>query len=778
MSAQDGIYDWTYKLPDHFLNPTRNDHPYIPTAVGITLVYGILSTAVIYQLLHYLDYYPILSIPELLWIILVYVTPVSLVSALDQSSGMDFTGEPEDESLGLASEGFAAKSDAMRRVLGLDGVGLFAQFRRARNLSGISTVLKGAANDNIPGLGNWDNSCYQNSVIQGLAALPSLSAFLDKAVSAGRKDHSRSTNYALKDIITKLNDPTNAGKRFWTPAELKNMSSWQQQDAQEYYSKVLDEVEKEVSQDVENKPVDSGLAESVYSVLERPDNGAQSKEVTAGPNPTRISKPLSSASNVSKLEALPTEIASMFLRNPMEGLLAQRVGCMQCGFVEGLSLIPFNCLTVPLGKQWMYDIRSCLDDYTALEPINGVECAKCTLLRNKEQLERLIGRATGAPDVSGQATQLSDAVRKAAETRLAAVNSALEDNDFSENTLSKKCQIPAKNRLNTTKSRQAVVARAPKSLVIHVNRSVFNEPTGVQSKNYADVRFPKQLDLAPWCLGSQPPRSNYKDEPEHWNVNPRESMLCDDEDLQSEGTISDDSRMYELRAVITHYGRHENGHYICYRRHPYTLGNGGDMASTSDDERWWRLSDDEVSEVDEDNVLDQGGVFMLFYESVGDVAPSRRSSRGHLHEGFSVSLGIDSLTPAEVQKADGPSTSTSDTFLNESVSNHVAEAAEAVPSQVQPQPSEDCPRAGATESDSSLTAPITDTLSGRVEHDLKMEIMAISEPEMSAPLKASVDSEKPRVATPMRTAGLRKGSGSVSRAGNGMTAVSSMVTAN
>ncbi|KAA6408482.1 MAG: Ubiquitin thiolesterase [Lasallia pustulata] len=768
MSARDGIYDWTYKLPDHFLNPTRYEHPYIPTAVGTTLVYGLLSAAVIYQLLHYLDYYPILSIPELLWNILVYVTPVSLVSALDQSSGMDFTGEPEDESSGLASEGFAAKSDAMRRVLGLDGAGLLAQFGRARTLSGISTVLKGAANDNIPGLGNWDNSCYQNSVIQGLAALPSLSAFLDTAVSAGRRDHSRSTNYALKDIITKLNDPTNAGKKFWTPAELKNMSSWQQQDAQEYYSKVLDEIEKEVSQDVENKPVNSGLAESVNSVLERPDNGAQPKEVTAGPNPTRISKPLRSASKLSNLEPLPTEIASMFLKNPLEGLLAQRVGCMQCGFVEGLSLIPFNCLTVPLGKQWMYDIRSCLDDYTALEPINGVECAKCTLLRNKEQLERLIGRATAAPD----------AVRKAAETRLAAINSALEDKDFSENTLSKRCQIPAKNRLNTTKSRQAVVARAPKSLVIHVNRSVFNELTGVQSKNYADVRFPKQLDLAPWCLGSQPSKSSYRDEPEHWNVNPRESMLCDDEDLQSEGTFSEDSRMYELRAVITHYGRHENGHYICYRRHPYTLGNGGDMASTSRDKRWWRLSDDEVSEVDEDNVLDQGGVFMLFYESVEDVAPSRRSSRDYLHEGFSVSFGTDSLTPAEVQKAVGPSTSTSDTFLNESVSNHVAEAAEVAPLQVQRQPSADSPQARAIESDPSLTAPIIDTPSARVEHDLKMEGMAISESEMSALLKAGVGSEKPRVATAMRTARRRKGSGSVSRVGNGMTAVSSMVTAN
>lgn len=778
MSAQDGTYDRIYELRDHFLNAKRYEYPYLPTAVGNTLVYGVLSTVAIYQLLHYLDYYPLLSIPELLWNILVYATPARLVSALDKGSRMDFTHEPEEEGSGLESEGFAAKSDAMRRLLGLDGVGLFAHFRRARSLSGISTVFKGAANDNIPGLGNWDNSCYQNSVIQGLAALPSLSAFLDKAVSAGRKDHSRSTNCALKEIITKLNDPTNAGKKFWTPAELKSMSSWQQQDAQEYYSKVLDEVEKEVARDVENKHVDGGLAEAAALVLERPRNDAQSEVVTEGPDPTKGSQPRRSTGKLPSLESLPTEIASILLRNPLEGLSAQRVGCMQCGFVEGLSLIPFNCLTVPLGKQWMYDIRSCLDDYTALEPINGVECAKCTLLRNKQQLERLISQATDSPDSSDQVNRLQNPLRKAAETRLSAVDSALEDKDFSETTLLKKCQIPVKSRVTTTKSRQAVVARAPKSLVIHVNRSVFDEHTGMQSKNYADVRFPKQLDLAPWCLGNQPPRSDDQDEPEQWNVDPKESMLRDDSDPRFDDTSSKDSRMYELRAAITHYGLHENGHYICYRRHPHTPKNNDNLASKSRGERWWRLSDDEVSEVDEENVLAQGGVFMLFYESRENVAPSRHPSRASLHKGSTVELGIDILTSAEVKKSVELSTPLPDTSLDESVANHVAQAAEAVPPPILLEPSAELPQACATEPDASLPAPKIDTAPALVQHDFKLEGTTTSEPQISASPKADIGKEDRRTTTPMRTAGLRKGRGSVSRAGKGMTAVSSLVTAN
>ena len=771
MSARDGTYDRTYERPDHFSNSKHYEYPHLPIALGTTLVYGVLAIAVIYPLLQYLDY-PVLSIPELLWNILVYITPVRLISALDQSSQMDPTVAAEDGGLGLGSKGFAAKSDAMRRILGLDGAGLLTHFQRARSLSGISTVFKGAASDSIPGLGNWDNSCYQNSVIQGLAALPSLSAFLDKAVPTEHRAHTLSTNYALKDIITKLNDPANAGKRFWTPAELKNMSSWQQQDAQEYFSKVLDEVEKEVSKEVKDKPIAGGLAEWASLTLERPSNHAQSGTITEGSGPMATSRPLCNTSNRPDLKQFPLELASLLLRNPLEGLLAQRVGCMQCGFVEGLSLIPFNCLTVPLGKQWMYDIRSCLDDYTTLEPINGVECANCTLLRNKEQLKRLLGHASDRPAGKNQVPELSDALRKSAETRLAAVNNALEDKDFSEITLLRKCQIPAKSRVSTTKSRQAVVARAPRSLVIHVNRSVFDELTGLQSKNFADVRFPKQLDLAPWCLGAQPQKSDDEEEPEQWNVNPAESMLCDDVDQRFEEVLSKYSRMYELRAAITHYGRHENGHYICYRRHPYKADRGDDLTSKPISERWWRVSDDDVSEIDEETVLAQGGVFMLFYESIEEAAPLRLPSMAGSQEGSTTELVTDSPTSAEVQTSLEPSIIPPDTSPDVKVSHDVAQAAEASSPLVQPQPSAETSQPHQSVADASAAA------STFAEYGLDNEDTTTSEPQMLAPPKPDASKENQRITTPMRTAGPRKGRGSVSRSGKGMTAVSSMVTAN
>ena len=149
--------------------------------------------------------------------------------------------------------------------------------------------------------------------------------------------------------------------------------------------------------------------------------------------------------------------------NPLEGRLAQRVGCTSCGYSEGLTLIPFNCITVSLGKSYSYDVRECLDEYTTLEFIDGVECAKCTLLKLERTLSPLIAAKPESP----------------LKARLDAVQEALGKEDFEDKTLLKTLNVPKKNWVQSTKSKQAVVARAPQSLVLHINRSSFNEYTGM-----------------------------------------------------------------------------------------------------------------------------------------------------------------------------------------------------------------------------------------------------------------------------------------------------------
>jgi ubiquitin carboxyl-terminal hydrolase 1 len=399
------------------------------------------------------------------------------------------------------------------------------------------------------------------------------------------------------------------------------MSTWQQQDAQEYFSKLLDEVDKEIAKASKTK----------HSL---PSLGPE-KPATAEESP---------ASSDSGYHSTTTSEASTgVIRNPLEGLVAQRVACVQCGHSDGLSLIPFNCLTLSLGVNAAeHDLYELLDAYSHIESIEGVQCGKCTLLKVQRLLNMVIdrARADNAPE------------EKLAEplARLAAVEEAFEDDDYEDSTITERCKIAPSHKVNSTKTKQTVVARPPQSLVIHMNRSAFDENTGYMWKNGAAVRFPMTLDLGPWCLGSAgtyarvaggdngtgiPIVGPARADEEEWLLTPRASMIAGD---KGQSKIS--GPIYELSAVVTHFGRHENGHYICYRRFPRssppTAPEGeGDEKKVSDGDgiemepllpseaeeeeqgmEWWRLSDETVYKVDEASVLGQGGVFMLFYDCV------------------------------------------------------------------------------------------------------------------------------------------------------------------
>jgi ubiquitin carboxyl-terminal hydrolase 1 len=554
--------------------------PAVHSTIPSLLAYAIAALFFLHQALVYLDF-AVLSPFEIAWNAIVYFTPAAMILDMEQREVLQNADS-------TWSQTHAAKSEGLRAMMPLRGSAIMQQLPAGANIVRSLTATKSKPqSDAPPGLGNWDNSCYQNSVLQGLSAMDSLKPYL-AAFSTHNALPTDSTSSSLQEIVQKLNSPSNNGSHIWTPAKLKSMSSWQQQDAQEYYSKIVDDLEKEASKVFGAAAVKPGL------------ENAEKKE-----------------------QDLDKQLAAPPFSVPLEGLLAQRVACTRCGFSEGLSMIPFNCLTVPLGSNYEYDLAECLDEYTHIEDIAEVECAKCTLLRTKTELNRLLGNtATEAKDAASEGKkvlQLPPALRENVEQRLRAATKALDSDDFSDKTLKEACQISKKARASSTKTRQAVIGRAPRSLVIHVNRSVFDEMTGDQKKNYAAVRYPQILDLGKWMLGSRK-NASHSDAPDSAAQNAiadaSESMLSD----RSER----DQCLFRLKAVITHYGRHENGHYIAYRQHP-PASRASDESNESEepeDEQpieygklpWWRLSDEDVSSVPDEDVLQQGGVFMLFYE--------------------------------------------------------------------------------------------------------------------------------------------------------------------
>ena len=719
-----------------------------------------------------MELYPLLSLSELLWNCLVYLTPEELIPLLDPAYRNQWKANSHQSE--PTSKNRARKSEALRKLLGLGDRQTTTTIQQVENTL-LTQAMSVGPKKSPPGLGNWDNSCYQNSIIQGLSSLSSLPGYLGQCLLD--EEEEPLTRIALRDLLESLNSSSNAGKLLWTPSALKNMSSWQQQDAQEYFSKILDEVDKEVSRSVVNtsKP---GLPALVG--LERRADITSADESKAK----------------SSVQGLPDELKALISRNPLEGLLAQRVGCLQCGYVEGLSLIPFNCLTVPLGRQWIYDLRTCLDDFTSLEPINGVECNKCTLLRAKQQLEVILQKVKSATNREMSLTLVPDDLKKRFEDKLGLVVEALDDEDFSDAAL-KRCDLSGKDRISTTKSRQAVIARAPKSLVIHINRSVFDEMTGAQWKNPASVRFPEILDLSSWCLGSDFSRGEGATWVERWRLDPAVPMLP----LDIHEPLVELQKMYQLRAVITHYGRHENGHYYCYRQYPAQEPEDGKFEQS--ERPWWRLSDEDVSEVTKETVLSQGGAFMLFYEMI-EITETPKAA-------IYPEAEVQSVVPCEVHinpeddEADDavlmlvpPGSGAGEQEQHDSAAEAIPpsimldehaesldpEKAVETPTKVSPpldsEPPEPAPSAAnLNDTDIQPSPPLE---SGEAEVESHSSLGSSIEPYLPDPNDSAIREEvvevKRHITPTMRTATPRGGKGSTGRRSSGMGQVSSMISAN
>lgn len=556
-----------------------------------------------------------------LWDALVFILPGSLLDTLDDWINPSLAPRPM---LHPEQSAHTAKSDTMKRILGLDrSGGMMASVFQARNraLSMTGSVLGIKVEPDRPaGLGNRDNSCYQNSILQGLASLKPLPEYLSAYLQASDgEDGDQDVAQTLRTLISDLNDASNNGRTLWTPNLLKSMSTWTQQDAQEYYSKILDDVDKSVAKSMKPTQQHPGLQANIA----KDDTAASQHSDDSG------------YQSISSSKTADTKLP----RNPLEGLLAQRVACVQCGHSDGLSMIPFTCLTLSLGlNKNQHDLYERLDAYSKVESIENVECAKCTLLKAQRLLTKLVEKMR---EGSTSEEQLAEPLR-----RLEAVELALEEDEFDEKTLTEKCKISQQSKVSSTKTKQIVVARPPQSLAVHMNRSVFDPTTFNMMKNSAPVNFPMTLDLGPWCLGSAgaaPVDASDTETEEQWQSDPRESMIAGDlNPSKLTGPI------YELRAVVTHYGRHENGHYICYRKHPRNMAppklvddkevsaepgdqddglvaqpdvmkaglSKGDEAGQVEMD-WWRLSDHNVSMVNEETVLSLSpGVFMLFYDCV------------------------------------------------------------------------------------------------------------------------------------------------------------------
>lgn len=135
---------------------------------------------------------------------------------------------------------------------------------------------------------------------------------------------------ALMSLITALNTLT-PNPRASTPSPVivrgTDNSGWvynEQQDAQEFFQKLTGSLEKEVARFLDRRK--RNTMKGLEGLFE-PDKPT-GKKIWQHPE-------------------LDVALGKDY-RSPFEGLFAQRVGCLRCGYVEAISLQPFTSLSLSL----------------------------------------------------------------------------------------------------------------------------------------------------------------------------------------------------------------------------------------------------------------------------------------------------------------------------------------------------------------------------------------------------------------------------------------------
>ncbi|KAG1465539.1 hypothetical protein G6F46_005411 [Rhizopus delemar] len=266
--------------------------------------------------------------------------------------------------------------------------------------------------------------------------------------------------------------------------------------------------------------------------------------------------------------------------SPFTGLLANRLSCMQCGYTEAIRHFSFNNVQLTLPNHDKTTLEDCLHQLTAMEFLNDVICRKCTLIETI--------RHTNAKLEQNPSDQILLNTKQELEKRL---SMGLIEQE--------------KEAACTTKglsSKQAMFAKSPKILCLHTARSSLDLSTGEIYKNTCQVEFPEILDLSPYCTNGV--------------LNTTDPHLPISSPLHTAVPIK-----YRLMSIVVHYGSHDYGHFIAYKRR--LIAEKCHCTSCSDDQtvlkhhesNWFKISDEHVEACTVDDVL-SANPYMLLYEMV------------------------------------------------------------------------------------------------------------------------------------------------------------------
>lgn len=400
----------------------------------------------------------------------------------------------------------------------------------------------------VVGLSNSANDCFINSVLQALASLGDLRAYLirethrrtldDAEVYAESPENHPSNSspswkieglqqglvtHGLKEILDALNErpiykKTISAAGFVAVLEkaFRQRISRQQQDAQEFLQVVAERLNDEYhaghmarqraratlvasTSTGKGSSIANGMSKLLLSAdvptVEHAEDLAEDQEAPSSAPPEDI------------LEK-PWDDEDGF---PLEGTSESQIECLTCGFKPKPSETTFCSLTVNVPQVVATSLSLCFDGIFKTEHIEDFKCEKCRLLHAVEFFQSELVKSK----VEGSRTTVTSAIERLQEAIESDPEKPPPDIELPDSKYAPKRKI----------ARHVRITKFPKVLAIHLSRSIFDYGQA-SMKNSAKVSFPEHLQIG--------------------------------------GLL--DRRSYKLLAVTTHKGSHQSGHYETFRR--------------------------------------------------------------------------------------------------------------------------------------------------------------------------------------------------------------------
>ncbi|KAI1900994.1 hypothetical protein AGOR_G00055570 [Albula goreensis] len=435
----------------------------------------------------------------------------------------------------------------------------------------------------VPGLLNLGNTCFMNSLLQGLAACPSFIRWLEEF--SGQRDANHSLNELDRDpklsrtllqLLKALSshdpgedDVLDAGCLLdvlrlhrW------QISSFEEQDAHELFHVLTSSLEEER----DRMPRVTHLFD--MQSLESPPESSEKNMSCRSRGPLHpITSPWKS-------------------HHPFHGRLTSNMICKRCEQQSPVRYDSFDSLSlsipsVPWGRPVTLD--HCLQHFISSETIKEVECENCTKIQ-----------AGGMPN--GQVVESQ----------------------------------------RTTFIKQLKLGKLPQCLCIHLQRLTWSSE-GTPIKRQEHVQFAEYLSMDYYkhrvasqgsqelCWTPRPVRGEGKTEAqvktspngtdvEHCNNNkPLSNGTCSSiffhspvlsPQFPSVHDYSSSTYLFRLTAVLVHHGDMHSGHFVTYRRCPASP-RGPSPFNT----QWLWVSDDSVRRASLQEAL-SSNAYLLFYERV------------------------------------------------------------------------------------------------------------------------------------------------------------------